>query len=192
MGDCETIRLTFAQPVASVTTVPAKGNGSASTGQGGGDETTHASMQELLESEIQQLRSAQTALQQGAEQLVEARQEMLAKVEGQLVDLAMDIARKALMQEIQAGRYEIEPIVTEALCHVPIRQNVVIRLNPQDYAKCEMVHSPTESAGTGEVRFISDPAVQLAQCIVETSEGIIESSFESNINSMAEALHSAE
>ena len=82
----------------------------------------------------------------------------------------------------------MEPIVREALCHVSARQDVVIRLNPDDHAQCKMAHQGDEGAMAGEIRFLSDPAIPRAECIVETPEGMVESSPKLHLEDISEIL----
>ena len=77
---------------------------------------------------------AAAALRKAAAEVVREHREFLAQAEEQLLDLAIDIARKVLMQEVQAQRYEIQPIVAEALKRVPEELDVTVYLNPDDLA----------------------------------------------------------
>jgi flagellar biosynthesis/type III secretory pathway protein FliH len=108
------------------------------------------------------------------------------------VELAVNIARKVLMQEIQAGRYEIDPIVQEALNRVPARQEIVVRLNPADLAKCRQAASIQAQEDCPGVRFVADNSVQRAHCLLETPHGIVESAVESNLEAVAAAMTSQE
>lgn len=134
------------------------------------------------------LQSARAALASGAAELVEFRKKLIEETDEQLFMLAMGIAKKVLAQEIQAGRYDIEPIVREALCQVPTHQDVVIRLNPADYTQCEMAHDQDGAGAGGGVRFLSDPNIAPAECLVETPEGAVDSSCEARLAEIAEVL----
>ena len=68
------------------------------------------------------LAKTRAALDAGLEQISALREEMIREAESQLVDLALDVARKVLMQEIQAGRYEIEPIPFSTMTEPTIRR----------------------------------------------------------------------
>ncbi len=191
MAGAERISLDFPGRVGSVAVVGAPEPG-ATDPSGTGSAEASRQMQELLDAEMDCLRSARAALEAAAAQLAESREKMIQQAESQLLELAIEIARKVLAQEIQAGRYEIEPIVKEALCHVPARRDAVIRLNPDDHARCEMARQSEEAGGGGEIRFIADPAVARAQCVVETPEGMIESSVEAHLEDVGAILRAEE
>lgn len=144
----------------------------------------------LMEKERNDLKLAAMALQSGVQRLQRMQQEMLAQSEEQLRDLAISIAEKVLMQEIQAERYRIDPIVQEALKRLSARSDLVVRMHPEDLSRCEMAKSPQETAGAGDVRFVADPTVKRAECIVEAQEGYVVSSIETNLGALAQALRS--
>ncbi|MFP3936907.1 MAG: FliH/SctL family protein [Phycisphaerae bacterium] len=153
-------------------------------------EQLRRQMNKQLQQDRTALASAHKALQEAARELSEIQQKVIAEAEQQLVELAVDIAGKILAQEIKSGGYEIDPIVKEALCEAPTREGVVVRLNPDDLSRCE------SAAGTGDcdgqVRFVSDPGVPAAGCVVETEEGMVESDPQQRLKDVGEALKDPE
>lgn len=133
------------------------------------------------------LASAIAALEQAMEQLRARQEQLVRQAEGQMVDLAIQIARKVLMQEIQAGRYEIDPIVKEALASLPVRQEVLVRLHPADLASCELARQGGAEA-PGAVRFVGDASIPKAHCLLETSQGVVESTVDGHLVRVAQAL----
>jgi len=148
-------------------------------------------MAKELEKERLALRSARMALEDGINKATELHMQLQAECEQQVLDLAIAIARKVLMQEIQAGHYEIGPIVKEALQHAPSRKNVVVHMNLYDWANCQMAKD-AQSQGKTEIRYVADEGVRPGECIIETSEGFVESTVESQLNNIAEAMKSPE
>ena len=147
-------------------------------------------MAEQLQQERAHLAQARQALLDAARQFGEFRARLLAEAEGQLLELALEIARKVLMQQVQAERYEIEPIVAEALRHVPAGREVVVHLHPADHAQCSLADASADDAGG--VRYLADPSVRRAECVLETHEGIVESTVETHLAEIAEALREPE
>lgn len=173
----------------------------AAAGEPPAVETPAPSRQDLLAQDLrrqtesaqaqrEQLAQATAALESALRQLEQLRLQLVADTESQLVELSLDIARKVLMQAIAAGQYEIDPIVKEALLHVPARQDVVIRLNPQDWARCTMAQKSDEAGNLGGVRFVADGGVQPAECVLETAEGVIESRVDRHLEEIGQALRS--
>lgn len=152
-----------------------------------------AADEQALAAERAELASARQALEKGLAELAALRRQLVRQAEEELVALALDIARKVLMQEIQAGRYEIDPIVQEALERVPSQQGVVAHLHPEDWSRCQRAQSPQRGeGGSGGVRFVADPGVARGECILETCEGIVQSSVDDDLERIGEALRRPE
>ena len=94
------------------------------------------------------------------------------------------------MQEIQAGRHQIEPLLKEALLRVQGRQDVVVYLNPQDLAQC--LAADGTAPDLGEVKLAADEVVQPGQCLVETAQGAMVSSYQDRLDDLADAMRSPE
>lgn len=163
-----------------------------------GDEAAVPCASARADAEVQALAAARqdmaaavTALKMAAQTLARTRNELVEQAEGQMVELALSVARKVLMQEIQAGRYEIDPIVQEALKSVSTRQDVVVRLNPADLQQCNAAHLEQELSDAG-LRFIADEAVTRASCLVETSDGSVEASVEKHLAGIEAALRNVQ
>jgi len=92
------------------------------------------------------------------------------------------------MQEIQAGRYEIEPIVSAALKHLPALDDVIVHLNGEDLAACSLEEGSPLGDG---VRFVADPSVPRADCVIETPQGLVASAVEAHLDDISEALKGA-
>jgi flagellar assembly protein FliH len=176
--------------VHSVEAVPSPAAPSQNTGTPGPGQSAAHSMGEAMkeaEARLQEERLAMAQARQAAEAAAEAIRNLQAEVirtaEAQLVDLALAIARKVLAQEIEGGRYKIEPLVQEALRLATTRRDVVVRLNPQDLARYQQA-----SGAPGNVKLVSDPAVRRAECLVETAEGVISSQTADRLEAAAAAI----
>ena len=145
-----------------------------------------------IEREKAQLSSARNALVDAAGKLAEYQAAIFAQAEAQLVDLAVEIARKVVMQEIEADRVRIDPVIKEALSRRPRggEGDVTVRLNPEDLKRCELAGGGEAVAGT--VHFVADPAVGRAECVLETPEGVIESSPGTHLAEIADVLKGEE
>ena len=143
-----------------------------------------------LEAERLALARARQALEQAAAGVAGLEQKIFADAEDHLLDLAVEIAHKILMQEIQAGRHEIEPIVREALSRAPAKREVVVRLNPGDLARMEAASGSDEMPAN--VRLVSDPSIGPAECVVETAEGTVEARIEHELDQVKNTLKSPE
>ena len=156
------------------------------------DEATQPEPSGQLNAELAEIRSARKALQQAVKKIQEIQGQFITEAQQQLVDLSIEIAKKVLMQEIQADRHQIDPIVTEALSRVPDRTDVVVHLHPDDLARCEQAGESDEASDKNTVSFVADPKVQRGGCLLQTSRGDIESSIDGQLEEIAQALKNPE
>ncbi len=145
-----------------------------------------------LEAQREELKAAVAAVRAAAAKFEELQDEMVTRMESHLVDLAIEIARKVLMQEIRAERYEIDPIVREALGQLPPRQEVAVHLNPEDLKQCRLAAQDDGPSRPGSLRFLADPSVHRAECVLDTSEGVVESAVDLHLADIAETLKQPE
>ena len=169
---------------------PAGGDNRAAGSPDAPDNGALQSDQAALETERAELARARQTLERAAAQVAGLEPKILADAEQHLLDLANEIARKVLMQEIQAGRHDILPIVREAISRAPPKREIVVRLNPDDAAHLEA--SPGHDEMPANVRLVADPSIGPAECVVETAEGTIEARIEQELDQVAAALKNHE
>jgi len=110
----------------------------------------------------------------------------------EIAKLSVEIARKILMQKVEDGDYEIESIVKEALKNAPTHQDLVVHLNPEDLAECQKVQKEEPESDLAGVKFVSDPKIGRAECLLESPKGIIESLINEHLERVGKALTKAE
>ena len=164
---------------------------------------------EELEARRQDFELAAEALVRARQELEDLRDRLRREAEANLLDLALEVARKVVMQEIKAARCDIEPILHEALAHVAPGAEVEIRLNPDDLACLRKRQDAEEQRGREEdseeekrnlcvsesprplptdLNLIADPAVGRGECLVRTAQGVIESRIDAHFQEIAQAL----
>jgi len=188
MGEPLTIRLP--RPLASVD-VGESGTSAPSGVDPGPAAPAPAQTAADLQAEKTQFRLARQALLEAAEKLTCLREELIAQAEAQLLDLALDIAGRILRQEIRAERYDIDPIVKEALMRTASSPEVVVHLHPDDWARCTPAQQD-EDGDAGGVRFVSDPSIGRAECVVEMPDGVLELRARTQLDEIGQALRSGE
>ncbi|MBN1556143.1 MAG: hypothetical protein JXA11_15490 [Phycisphaerae bacterium] len=129
-------------------------------------EQQFAARQAELESTVRALRTA-------GKQLDSLREELIRDLHTEAVDLALRIARKVLHQEIESQGYRIDPIIEEAMSHLPKRGEITVRLNPADFERSALAQQDT--SGEEHIHFTADPSVPPAGCVVDSAEGVVES-----------------
>ena len=97
-----------------------------------------------LESQKQQYAQVLQTLEAVAAKLQLVYEKAIVEHRQAIAKLAVEIARKILAQKVKDGDYQIESIIQEALNNAPTRQDIVVRLNPQDLARCQQMQQQGE------------------------------------------------
>ena len=117
---------------------------------------------------------------------------VFAEHKEEIAKLSVEIARKVLMQKVKDGDYEIESIIKEALKNAPTRKDVVVHVNPEDYVLCQKIQQDQPNGDLDGIKFISDPNIGRAECLLETPKGIIKSLIDEHLEQIANALKTAD
>jgi flagellar biosynthesis/type III secretory pathway protein FliH len=162
-----------------------------------GDVTTasaEAKQAELLGLQKENLSQVCQALQDAVNKVNEFQENLFKEHKEQIAKLSVEIAKKILVQKVQDKDYEIKPIIEEALKNAPTRQNAVVHLNPEDLVQYQKVQQddPVSCQALADVKFVSDPNIGRAECMLETPKGIIESLIEERVERIGKALETAE
>ncbi len=120
------------------------------------------------------------------------QEETLAGNRAEIARLAVEIAHRILMYKVGQGDYEIQAIVEEALKRAPTRQNVVVRLNPEDVPRCQELQKENPQSPLAELEFTADWNIGRGECLVETPKGIVRSFVEEQLEHISEALQKVE
>ena len=133
------------------------------------------------------------ALKDAAAKLNEFYDKVFMEHREGIAKLSVEIARKILVQKVENGDYEIESIVKEALKNAPARHDVVVHLNPEDYAQSrKALQQQEEQDGSCiGITFVSDPKIGRAECLLETPKGIVQSLIHDNLERVSQALRKA-
>lgn len=190
----DTLTVNLDKPVASVGIT-----GNDSTGRIGKEKLSAKEQADTGQISTQDLKAQKVAFSQACgilkvliDKLNQFYDEVFAKHKGEIAKLSVEIARKILVQKVQNGDYQIESIVKEALENAPTRQDVVVHLNPQDLVQCQRLQQDDPTGTLSGIKFVSDPSIGRAECLLESPKGIIESLIDQHLERIGEALKRAE
>jgi flagellar biosynthesis/type III secretory pathway protein FliH len=119
-------------------------------------------------------------------------EETLEGNRAEIARLAVEIAGRILTYKVGKGDYEIQGIVEEALKRAPTRQNVIVRLNPEDVSRCQQLQQADPQSPFAELELAADWNIGRGECLVETPKGIVRSFIEEHLEHISEALQKAE
>jgi flagellar biosynthesis/type III secretory pathway protein FliH len=179
------VKISDAPPLLSCESKNGDGEQITIQSQGGSLSGDSQAKDTVLSQTCQTLKALTDKLNQFYDKLFAEHKEEIAK-------LSVEIARKILAQQVQNGDYEIESIVKEALKNAPTRQDVVVHLNPQDHILCQKAQQDEPNGALAGIKFISDPNIGRAECLLETPKGIVESLINEHLERIGKALKTAE
>ncbi len=116
---------------------------------------------------------------------------LFAEHKEEIAKLSVEIARKVLARRVQDGDYEIESIIREALKNAPTRKDLVAHLNPEDHIVLQKTQQDDSDSDLAGIKFISDPNIGRAECLLESPKGIIESLIDEHLERIGNALNTA-
>jgi len=135
-----------------------------------------------------ELSSACNALKMAVAKVNQYYGNIVAQRADEIAKLSVEIARKILIQKIEAKDYEIEPIIKEALKNCPSNQDIVIHLNPDDYQQCQEIMDKNPSVMPQGVTLLPDSNVGPAECILKSPKGTILSLINDQLEQIEAAL----
>ena len=114
-------------------------------------------------------------------QLLHNTREHLQKSEEQIsrhiLDLACDLARQVVRQELQCNTQHLKPVITEALAQlVDDGLPATVRMNPGDLAL--MKGALLENLGPSAPDFVADNNISAGGCLVESASTGVDASIE--------------
>jgi len=129
-------------------------------------------------------RYAETVLEVGR-----LKHALYAQVEGEVVKLALEVAKKIVHREIQADQEIIQTLVRVALGHVAERSAVTVRLNPVDCTFVAEHRAELCSDSDGrEIVLVADKAIDRGGCLVQTECGDIDARIEEEFREVERAF----
>lgn len=183
----------FAQDCMPGTAVHESGPGSDTHGHDLHTQVVTQESMEQLQLQVELFVQANETLNALTARLCGYSSETLAKHRGEIAQLSVEIARRVLAQRVEDGDYDIEQVIEEAIGSIPADGDIAVHLNPEDLAMLQSARRESGQDGqSGNVRFVADPSVGRAECIVETSKGLIESRINEKLEQISGALRKAQ
>ena len=123
-----------------------------------------------------------TAMGQAVSALHEMRDKIMRESEGDLLELSMAVARKIIQQEIASDRTILARLVATAVNSAAGREDVVIRLNPDDYRLVAGSERLTDLAEVRRMTLKPDENIPCGGCVVDTPMGEIDARIEAQLD----------
>lgn len=130
------------------------------------------------------------SLREAIEEIYSLREQIFRHSEEDLLKLSILVARKIIQQEVSQDRRILANVLTAALENAAERDEVIIRINPEDL---KLVNSQKQISlsGISEDKLLNlkpDDTVTSGGCIVETQLGEIDARLERQLDEIFKSL----
>jgi flagellar assembly protein FliH len=104
------------------------------------------------------------------------KQETIEKLEEEIVQLSLAIAEKVIHVEVTTNREVIRGVLKEAIKNINDREDMKIRLHPQDFQDMVLIKNDFMRSfdGIQNVVFTEDESIQRGGAIIETTCGEVD------------------
>jgi len=119
-------------------------------------------------------------------ELDELRRSMIRQTEHQIVQLAIEMARRIVRHEVQTDNDLLCAMARVALDRLGDASPATIRLNPEDYHTIVARQGGTWAGSN--VNVVADPSVGRGGCMVESPFGFVDASVEAQFRVLEQAL----
>lgn len=120
---------------------------------------------------------------------IEAK-EMILAAERQIVEIALAVANKILVTEIEENPLVVLPVVRAALEKVRDQEQIVIRVSVGDF-NAVLQAKPDLQIMIGrehDLKIIADSTIQGGSCVIDTSYGVVDARVDTQFDSLKKAL----
>ena len=130
------------------------------------------------------------ALRIAAEDVHALREKVMRESEDEIVELITMVARKVILREVSLERKILANVVQSALSAVYERDEITVRLNPDDYLLVTANHEDyfRKELMTDRMRLKSDPTVIQGFCQIDSEMGTIDAGIDSQLDEIFRRL----
>ncbi len=124
------------------------------------------------------------------EELSLFRKNMYSKVEREMVQMVIGLAKKIIQTDLESRKDSIRDIIQLAVGSILDRESLIIKVSPQDHKYIEHYSPILQSMypDINNVRFEASPAIERGGCLVQSNFGSVEANMESLNNEIADML----
>ncbi len=130
------------------------------------------------------------ALRTASESIHSVREKILRESEDELVKLIILVARKVILQEVSQDRAILSKVVKNAVDGISERDEITVRLNPEDYALVSDDRGELlgKELMTDRMHIKPDPTVLSGFCLVDTEMGTMNAGIDAQLDEIYRCL----
>jgi flagellar assembly protein FliH len=130
------------------------------------------------------------ALRTASEGIHTLREKVLRESEDELLNLIIMVARKVILREISQDRGILSNVVQNAIAGISERDEITVRLNPDDYALATTGRDDIlrKELTSERMNLKPDPTVLSGCCMIDTEMGTINASIDAQLDEIYRRL----
>lgn len=155
-------------------------------GQQGYEEGLQAGLEEGRQAGQQELQQHIHNLKCQFIEMVRLKRQIMVDMEPEIVNLAWQIAKRVVGEELKTNRDAIVEIVRNSLYTLQERDEILIRVNPQEFESVKAHQSEFEAMIDGLKKFTVQPdgAIEPGSCSIETNLGNVDARLETQFEAI--------
>lgn len=148
-----------------------------------GQQAGRADIEQVINQTVAKTQQVLAAAEQAAKQMILA-------AEGQIVEIALAVARKILAYEIAENPMVVLPLVKAALQKVSDQEEVVIRVSIDDFDAVLMAKTDLQMMVGREhaLKIIVDRTIESGSCVIDSSYGTVDARVDTQFETIKKAL----
>ncbi|MBT1071950.1 FliH/SctL family protein [Pelotalea chapellei] len=130
------------------------------------------------------------SLRIAAEEVRSLRLKVMRESEDELLRLVMLVARKVILREVVQDRSILSNVVEAGISAIPERDEITIRLNPDDYILVTTGHEQhlRKDLLSDRMQLKSDPTIQPGFCLIDSEMGTLDASIDAQLDEIYRRL----
>ena len=138
--------------------------------------------------EVQQLQQMVSAVQASVDDYEARRQSMIQELKSVTVELAVAVAAKLLMREVNESEQFVEALVSEQLQSINQGLEINVALSSGDFQALEKLRTESNTIETGDLKFHIDPTLKPGDCRIENGSQQFVSSLQTKLSEIRQHL----
>jgi len=140
--------------------------------------------QKALQEENAALCDVSGNFQRTLEELALIRERAIKENELEIIDLALDVARKIIGAELHNDPQTVAKVISKAISLLGVQEDLVVRVNPED----KVLLSKGTADFLSAVKLVSDPAIARGGAVIESSGGKLDAQIEEQLAEIEKSL----
>ncbi|KNZ70886.1 flagellar assembly protein FliH/type III secretion system HrpE [Thermincola ferriacetica] len=138
----------------------------------------------------EEMKGTLLAAQKTLEDAIEERKKIILGAEDEIIQLAVAIAKKIIGHEISTNQDLIVGMVQKALEKVRDREEISLRVNPQNLEQVlnDQEQIMSSAKGIKKMKVLADPDILPGGCVIETSNGTVDARMERQLREIEQSL----